>query len=75
MRALAERHGAADLHPERFPIPLRTATREDLLRVPGLGPTYVSRLLKHRKTNALRDLSDLGLRGKALKKVSGYVTM
>lgn len=65
----------ADLHPERFPVSIRNADREELLRVPGLGPTYVNRLLKHRRTNALRDLSDLGLRGKNLNKVSRYVTL
>lgn len=64
----------ADLHPDRFPVSLRTAGREELLRVPGLGPTYVNRILQHRRTAVLRDLSDLGLRGKALQKVSGYVT-
>ena len=64
----------ANLHPECFPVSLRTACREELLRVPGLGPTYVKRILEHRRTNALRDLSDVGLKGKSLQKVSGYVT-
>ena len=42
----------ARAHPERFPVRLRTATREDLLRVPGLGPLAVKRLLAARRTGA-----------------------
>jgi predicted DNA-binding helix-hairpin-helix protein len=63
----------ADAHPEFFPIRLRTAGRNQLLRVPGLGPTYVSRICKTRKQGAFRRLEDLGLKGKNLQKVQKYV--
>ena len=42
----------ARAHPERFPVRLHTATREDLLRVPGLGPLAVKRLIAARRTGA-----------------------
>lgn len=50
-------------HPERFPLELNRASREELLRVPGLGPKSVNRLLQLRRThrvNALKDLTHLG---------------
>jgi predicted DNA-binding helix-hairpin-helix protein len=63
----------ADLHPERFPVRLRSAERRELLRVPGLGPTLVNRILKVRRESGLRDLKDVGLRGKNLEKAARYV--
>ncbi len=42
----------ARVHPERFPVRLRTASREDLLRVPGLGPLAVKRLLAARRAGS-----------------------
>ncbi|MBN1554262.1 MAG: radical SAM protein [Phycisphaerae bacterium] len=63
----------ADAHPDYFPIHLRSAGREKLLRVPGLGPTYVTRLLQTRKEGIFRNLQDIGLKGKNLQKVRRYV--
>lgn len=63
----------ADAHPECFPIRLRSASRDTLLRVPGLGPTYVSRLLQIRKEGIFQNLQALGLKGKNLSKVQQYV--
>lgn len=65
----------ADAHPERFPVRLRTASRAELLRVPGLGPTWVDRLLTARREGSFRSLGGIGLRGKPLEKVRPYVTM
>ena len=45
-------------HPERFPVEATTADRGTLLRVPGLGPRTVDRLLAAR-----RDLANLDSRG------------
>lgn len=50
-------------HPGRFPVEIATADREALLRVPGLGPKTVERLLALRRsvtTFALSDLAKLG---------------
>ena len=65
----------ADRHPEFFPVKIMRASRGELLRVPGLGPTYVSRILDTRHNGILRGLRDIGLRGKRLEGTSRYVTM
>jgi putative DNA modification/repair radical SAM protein len=41
-------------HPERFPVDLNRAPREQLLRVPGLGVKSVERLLAARRVRTLR---------------------
>ncbi|MFD1702846.1 putative DNA modification/repair radical SAM protein [Methylopila henanensis] len=39
---------------DRFPLDVQRASREDLLRVPGLGKTVVDRILSARRFRALR---------------------
>lgn len=63
----------ADCHPEYFPVRLNTAAREELLRVPGLGPETVKRILAARRESNIRWLGDLGLKGKRLLKAEGYL--
>ncbi|MCL1857478.1 MAG: radical SAM protein, partial [Kiritimatiellaeota bacterium] len=62
----------AKRHPERFPVPVATADRETLLRVPGLGPTYVHRILSMRRLGRIASLADIGVRGKNADKVKSY---
>jgi len=59
-------------HPAFFPVRLFSADRETLLRVPGLGPVTVERILVARRHNTLWELSALGVRGKRLAKVRRY---
>jgi len=63
----------AEAHPEFFPVDINTAEREMLLRVPGLGPKTVSRILKARRGGRLRSLEDVGVKGAALAKSESYV--
>lgn len=60
----------AGLHPAFFPVEINTAPRRDLLRVPGLGPIYVKRILSARREGKITSqshLRSLGIRaGKAL---------
>jgi putative DNA modification/repair radical SAM protein len=49
----------ARAHPERFPLEVNRAPRDDLLRVPGLGPRSVTRILEWRRRGTLRELGDL----------------
>ena len=63
----------ADQHPEFFPVRLRSASREMLLRVPGLGPAMARRILDGRCEGCARELRDIGLRGRNLEKVARYV--
>ncbi|MET4579025.1 putative DNA modification/repair radical SAM protein [Ottowia thiooxydans] len=57
---------------QRFPVNLNTASREDILRVPGLGAKSVDVLLRARRTRSLRlgDLAKLRIR---LDKVRPFV--
>ena len=41
-------------HPEQFPVDVNRASRELLLRVPGLGTRNVDRIVASRRTGALR---------------------
>ena len=50
-------------HPERFPLEVNTASREDLLRIPGIGPVSADRILARRRQGTLRDLKHLGIPG------------
>lgn len=57
---------AAQAGPERFPMEVNKASREELLRVPGLGPVTVQRILAARRMRTLRGmqaLRTLGVRG------------
>ncbi len=64
----------ADRHPEFFPVNPNRATREELLRVPGLGPVTVNRIVKFRRIHALRELTGLNVKGKRAEKAARYIT-
>lgn len=61
-------------HPERFPVEINQASAPDLLRVPGLGPTGVRRILSVRRRDRLRSPRDLGALGVRWREISRYVT-
>jgi predicted DNA-binding helix-hairpin-helix protein len=61
-------------HPEKFPVELTTATREDLQRVPGFGPRTVERILQLRAGGFFRDLRDLRELGAVVGRAAGFVT-
>ena len=63
----------ADAHPEFYPVRLNVSAREELLRVPGLGPETVKRILAARREGKIRRLEDLGLKGKRLQKAREYL--
>ena len=63
----------ADLHPEFFPVRLNTASRDDLLRVPGVGLTTAGRILAVRGQGRIRDLGSIGVKGARLQRASRYV--
>jgi putative DNA modification/repair radical SAM protein len=62
-------------HPEHFPVEVNRASREELLRVPGLGPRSVSRLLQWRRQGALRELSDLARAGAVAERAAPYILL
>ena len=60
-------------HPEFFPVDIQTATREALLRVPGLGVRNIDRLLQVRRWHRL-SLADLTRLRAPIKKVMPFIT-
>jgi len=62
----------ADNHPEYYPVRINKSDKEALLRIPGLGPNTVSRILKVRQDRKINSLEDLGIKGKRLEKIKSY---
>lgn len=61
-------------HPEFFPVDVNRAGREELLRVPGLGPVTVGRILEARRSGGrLRSLEEVGRPGKLLARAALHV--
>lgn len=63
----------ADSHPEFFPVRINTSEKDKLLRVPGLGPDTVKRILEGRKEGRISCADELGVKGKRLEKIKRYV--
>jgi predicted DNA-binding helix-hairpin-helix protein len=49
----------AKAHPDFFPLEINRAEKEKLLRVPGLGPIAVSRIIAERASSHIREPEDL----------------
>jgi predicted DNA-binding helix-hairpin-helix protein len=62
-------------HPERFPVEVRTATREELLRVPGIGPESARRIVTERAATVFRGLADLRKLGVVTTRAAGFLTL
>ena len=62
----------ADNHPEYYPVRINKSDKEVLLKVPGLGPYTVSRIIKARQDRKITHLEDLGIKGKRLEKIKSY---
>ena len=59
-------------HMEFFPIDVNKASQEDLLRVPGIGPTSARRIIAARRTGRL-GLSELKKMGIVLKRARYFI--
>jgi putative DNA modification/repair radical SAM protein len=65
----------AQAHPELFPVEVNRASREELLRVPGLGPRSVARILQWRRQGSLKDLSTLNKAGAVANRAASFVLL
>jgi predicted DNA-binding helix-hairpin-helix protein len=66
----------AALHkPDRFPLEVNTASRRELLRVPGIGPQSAERIVGLRRQGPLRSLKDLRRSGAATKRAAPFVLL
>jgi predicted DNA-binding helix-hairpin-helix protein len=64
----------AVMHPEMYPVNANTASRLALLRVPGIGPVTVKRILERRKQGRLGSIEDVGKAGVRLEKARKYLS-
>jgi len=65
----------ARAHPERFPVEVNRAERQELLRVPGIGPTSAERLLEWRRAGTLTALSQVRKAGAAATRAAPYLLL
>jgi len=65
----------ARAHLSDTPIEVNTADRRDLLRVPGIGPVGVDRLLQERRRGHLRELTDLRKLGVVTKRAVPFILL
>jgi predicted DNA-binding helix-hairpin-helix protein len=61
-------------HLEMFPININTASKMSLLRIPGLGPLTVRRIIEQRKQAKFGRIEDVGKVGLRLRKAQKYLT-
>ena len=62
-------------HPERFPVDVSSATYDDLVRVPGVGPRSARRIVNERRSAVIRGLSDLRQFGVVTTRAGGFLTL
>ena len=62
-------------HPELYPIEVNRAPRQDLLRVPGMGPQSVSRILSWRREAKIQELGDLKKAGAVADRAAPFVLL
>jgi predicted DNA-binding helix-hairpin-helix protein len=63
----------AERHPEFYPVRLNSSDRDTLLKVPGLGPETVEKIIRTRRERNIVRLEDVGLKGKRAQRVRDYV--
>jgi predicted DNA-binding helix-hairpin-helix protein len=63
----------AKRNPQYFPVDINKASKDELLRVPGLGQITVDRILEHRKTAKIRTIEDVGKTTSRLAKANDYL--
>ena len=62
-------------HPERFPVEVQTASYEQLVRVPGIGPLAARRVVEGRRKATLRVIADLRGFGVIAGRAAGFLTL
>ncbi len=65
----------AILHPELFPVEIKTASFEQLLTVPGIGPISARRILTARREGTIFEPRDLAQLGARIRQAKEFVTI
>lgn len=60
-------------HPEFFPVSLARASKEELLKVPGIGPVMANRIVTYRKNTPISSLENLRMPRYLLEKARPYL--
>ena len=60
-------------HPERFPIEVNTADQAELLRVPGIGPISLARIVAMRRSVRFREVDHLRKVGVVVEKARHFL--
>jgi putative DNA modification/repair radical SAM protein len=60
-------------HPETFPVEINTATRQQLLRVPGIGPRSATRIVTSRAKDKFHTVEELEGTGAVVRWAAPYV--
>ena len=63
----------AERQPWLFPMDVNTATRDQLLRVPGIGPVSARRIVQTRREHAIRSLDELRKMGAATRRAAPFL--
>ena len=63
----------AKRNPQYFPVDVNKASRDELLRVPGLGQITVDRILELRKSAKIKTINDIGKTTSRLNKANDYL--
>jgi predicted DNA-binding helix-hairpin-helix protein len=65
----------AEAHLTHHPIEINQASREELLRIPGIGPKSANVIITTRQEHRFNDLSTLGKLGVLARKASPYILL
>jgi predicted DNA-binding helix-hairpin-helix protein len=65
----------AQAHPDRYPMEVNRASREELLRIPGIGPESAARIVKLRRESKFHSLSDLSKIGAVADRACPYILL
>jgi putative DNA modification/repair radical SAM protein len=65
----------AEQHGEFFPLDVAIAAYQELLRVPGIGPTIAKRIIDNRRHTVIRDSRDLAKLGIHIAKTLPYIIL
>ena len=65
----------AGAHPERFPVEVNAAPLNELLRVPGVGPTSARAIIQARRGGKLSEIGDLRRLGARADRAAPFVVL
>lgn len=65
----------AQAHPEHFPVEVNTAEPEQLMRIPGIGPTTAQRIVTLRQQGRLRSVDALRMAGASWRVAAPFVLL